>query len=72
MRTSKQVVCDSGIKGYQCKLQYNYVNFEEFKMYSEMYGLHERLGYKSAKSAWQKNPTIQGSSIPSDYKKVKL
>ncbi len=66
----KQVICKSGIKGYQCKLQDNYNSFEEFKSYSEIYNLHTRLGFKTPQSAWKFNPVIQGSVNPSDYKKI--
>jgi hypothetical protein len=46
-------------------------NYEEFKLYAEMYGLVERLGYESAHEAWSENPMISGSVEPGDYKKVK-
>jgi hypothetical protein len=62
----KQVKCKSGLTGWQCRLQKNYTSFEEFKAYSETYGIHQRLGFKSAEEAWDKNPTIQGSTEPSD------
>lgn len=67
----KRVKCKSGIMGYQCKLQDNYNSLEEFEAYSETYGLHKKLGFKSAEKAWIANPTIQGSTNPSDYRKVK-
>ncbi len=66
----KQVICKSGSKGWQTNLQNNYSSFEEFESYSDMYALAERLGYKSAKTAWNKNPLIQGSTNPSDFRKV--
>lgn len=46
-------------------------NYEEFKLYAEMYDLVERLGYESAHEAWAENPMISGSVEPGDYKKVK-
>ena len=52
------------------KLRKQYTDFEEFQDYSEMYGLHERLGFESAKAAWDANPRIQGSTNPSDYRIV--
>ena len=52
------------------KLQKQYQNFEEFERYSETYGLATRLGFASAKEAWDANPKIQGSVNPSDYKIV--
>jgi hypothetical protein len=67
----KIVKCKSGIKGWQCRLQKNYESFEEFKSYSETFGIAERLGFKSPEEAWKKNPIIQGSVIPSDLCVVK-
>jgi hypothetical protein len=67
----KRVRCQSGIEGYQCRLQENYHDFEQFEAYAEMYGLHTRLGYKTIKGAWKSNPVIQGSTIPSDFRRVK-
>ncbi len=31
-----------------------------------MYNIHKRLGFKSMKNAWETNPTICGSTEPSD------
>lgn len=66
-----QVKCKSGMIGWQNKLKKNYSNFEEFESYSECYGIAKRLGFKSAKDAWKKNPIIRGSVIPSDLEVVK-
>ena len=66
-----RVKCKSGIMGWQCNLQDNYADFEDFKMYADLWGLHTRLGYKTPKSAWKANPLIQGSVIPGDFRKVK-
>ena len=66
----KYVICKSGIGGWQGLLRNQYGSFAEFKSFSEMYGLHTRLGYKSPISAWRSNPVVQGSVIPSDYRKV--
>ena len=63
--------CKSGIFGWQSKLRKVYASFAEFKAFDEMYGLHGRLGYKSSKSAWGKNPTVQGSVLPGDFRKVR-
>lgn len=58
--------------GWQCKLQKNYDNsFEQFEGYNETYGIATRLGFKSAQEAWDANPTIQGSTNPSDLRVVK-
>lgn len=67
----KSIKTKSGITGYQCRLQENYSNFEEFESYSRIYNLHKRLGYKFACTAWKTNPIIQGSTNPSDFRKVK-
>jgi hypothetical protein len=55
---------------YICDLRDNYKDFEEFKAYAEIYGLHTRLGYKTPETAWQYNPRIQGGVNPGDFKKV--
>jgi hypothetical protein len=66
----KTVKCSSGLEGWQCKLRDNYANFDEFKSYCDMYNLHIRLGFNTPKLAWGVNPTIQGSTDPSDFKRV--
>ena len=50
------------------KLRRQYSCFEEFREYSETYGLAARLGFKSARAAWAANPTVQGSTDPRDFK----
>ena len=55
---------------WKSKLRKVYANLEEFKAYCEIYNLHTRLGYKTPENAWRYNPMIQGSTNPSDYKKV--
>lgn len=60
----------SGVDGWQDKLQNVYSSFEEFEACSDCYGLSTRLGYKTARQAWDDNPTVQGSVNPSDYCKV--
>lgn len=65
-----RVRCRSGLFGFQCNLQDNYTNFEEFEACANMYGLHTRLGYKTILGAWKSNPVIQGSVIPDDFRKV--
>lgn len=71
----KRVKCDSGLTGWQCRLQENYADcaepFKAFKAYCRIYGNHRRLGYRSMKAAWEANPVIQGSTNPSDYRKVR-
>lgn len=54
------------------KLRKNYDNnYAQFQAYDETYGVAKRLGYRSAKAAWDANPTIQGSTDPRDFKVVK-
>jgi len=67
----KTKICKSGLKGWEAKLQKIYTDFEEFVAYSNVYGIAKRLGFKTAKKAWDKNPTIEGSLNPSDLRVVK-
>lgn len=67
-----KVKCKSGVTGWRNRLRKNYANFEEFEMYSEIYGISRRLGYKSAKTAWRANPMIEGSVNPDDLRKVPI
>ncbi len=67
----KRVRCKSGITGWQDKLHSVYSSFDDFEGYAETYGLHTRLGFRSPTEAWIANPTVQGSVIPSDYRRVK-
>jgi hypothetical protein len=60
----------SNLTGWQLKLRSVYKSFQSFLNWTEMYGIHTRLGYKTPKSAWKHNPTIQGSVNPSDFCKV--
>ena len=53
------------------KLQKNYSSLDEFLAYANIYNLHGRLGYKNPRTAWKKNPMIQWSTNPNDFKKVK-
>lgn len=69
---NKRVKCDSGLTGWQGKLQDQYDSFDEFVHWSQTYGLHTRLGYANAEAAWINNPTVQGSTNPSDYRVVKV
>jgi len=67
----KQVTCNSGPKGWRDRLRKVYSSLEEFVAYDELYGLAERLGFKSAELAWAANPLVEGSVEPSDYRRVK-
>jgi len=65
-----KVKCKSGLMGWRMKLQKLYKTIDEFKYCCEMYSIHTRLGYKTPKTAWLKNPLIEGSVDPSDFRKV--
>jgi len=67
-----KVICKSGLEGWQNRLQENYSSFEEFKAWADCWGIHTRLGYKTIRGAWKANPMVQGSVIPSDFRKVKV
>jgi hypothetical protein len=57
----------SGLQGWQDELQGVYSSFEEFLAYDEMYGLAARLGFQTAREAWEANPFIRGSVNPADF-----
>lgn len=67
----KRIKTNSGVTGWQAKLQKAYSSFEEFAAYCETYGINKRLGFKSVKACWDKNPTIAGSVIPGGLRRVK-
>ncbi len=66
----RQVRCKSGLRGWQDKLQNVYTSLTEFRQWNALYGLAQRLGYRSALAAWRDNPTVRGSVLPSDYCRV--
>lgn len=67
----RHVICKSGLKGWQGRLRKNYESdFELFEAYSEIYAVASRLGFHSAEEAWEANPVIQGSVVPSDFRVV--
>jgi len=63
-----RIKAQSGIDGWRCRLQENYLSLETWEAYSEMYGLASRLEFKSAEVAWHLNPVVEGSVIPSDFR----
>ena len=67
-----KIKCRSGLTGWQCFLQENYDSFEQWKAYSDVYGLAGKLGFKSPFVAWEKNPLLRGSVNPDDFEVVKL
>ena len=64
----KRIICESGLTGYQRRLRKSYTDLEEWKSYSQTYGLAERLGFDTAEEAWEANPIIEGSTNPSDFR----
>jgi hypothetical protein len=66
----RQVRCKSGIMGEKYRLRKPYANFEDFEASSDMYGVASRLGYRSAREAWDANPMIRSSVNPSDLEIV--
>lgn len=58
---------EDGYRIYMSPLQYNYDSFEEFERYSETYSLAKRLGFSSAKEAWDTNPVVTHSTDPNNY-----
>lgn len=71
-RKFKVVRCESGEYGWQARLQDRYESYAQFLEYASVYALHTRLGYKTPRNAWLRNPMVQNSTNPSDYRKVKL
>ena len=68
----RPVKCKSGLMGWQARLRENYDNsFDQWEAYARVYGLTERLGYETPEEAWEANPVIQGSTNPSDFRKVR-
>ncbi len=67
----KTVKCQSGVTGWQDKLRKVYGTLDAFTRWSEVYGIHVRLGYITAKHAWNDDPVIEGSIVPSDLRVVK-
>lgn len=66
------VICNSGQPGERSRLQLRYSSFEEWQAYSDTYGLAARLGCASAAAAWEKNPIIESSVNPDDFRGVWL
>jgi hypothetical protein len=60
------IKCQSGLKGWQARLQEVYADFESFQAYAETYEIHTKLGYKTPVTAWRANPIMQGSVEPGD------
>ena len=67
---TKRVKLKSGSEGERSRLHTRYDNLEDFESYSELYGLHERLGYDTPEEAWEDNPVVESGINPSDFRKV--
>lgn len=65
---NRRVMCKSGLKGWEGRLRDQYRSFSEFEACSMTYGLAFKLGFKTAREAWDANPLVQGSVEPSDYR----
>jgi len=56
---------------WKMRLQDSYDgDFEQWEMYDRTYNLAQRLGFRSAREAWEANPVIQGSVDPADFSVV--
>ena len=66
----QQVVCKSGLSGWRAPLREVYASLRELRAYNSTFGIVRRLGYRSARAAWEANPTIEGSVNPSDLRNV--
>lgn len=62
----------SGIWGWRSRLQVQHDSFENFRCFCDVYNNHIRLGYHSPYAAWEANSVIEGSTNPSDYRKVSV
>lgn len=60
----------TGLSGWQNNLREIYREFREFESCDDVYGNAFRLGYNSAKEAWDANPVIEGTVDPRDYRNV--
>lgn len=63
----KKVKTIHGLIGWQCRLQKNYKDFEEFSNCCSIYDIANRLGFNNHVEAWNLNPIIQSSINPLDF-----
>jgi len=68
MSKFKRIKCRSGLTGEQYHLQSPYADFEEFEYYDGIYNLSSRLGFNTAREAWDANPLVEHSVEPSDFR----
>lgn len=67
----KRIKSRIGNNGWREKLQKVYTSFEEFQWYCEMYAIHKQLGFRTVKRCWDANPTMSGSVVAGELKRVK-
>jgi len=67
----KKIKCESGTTEWKEHLQNVCENFGEFQLYSRLYDITRRLGFKTEEEAWEKNPLIQGSVNPRNFRIAK-
>ncbi len=65
-----RVRTQSGIWGWRSRLRTQYSGFPEFNRNNQYFNLAARLSYETATDAWLANPVIEGSTNPSDYRRV--
>ena len=54
-------------KLWKMRVRNVYKNFEDLKIYDEMFGIAKRCGFKSAEVLWKENPILHGSVYPEDF-----
>lgn len=59
------------MKTWKAKVREVYSSLDELRAYNRIYGVVRRCGARSAKSLWNENPLIGGSTDPRDFGKVK-
>lgn len=66
----RKVKCPSGSNGWQALIQEVYENLADLKSFNAIYGIVKRLGFETTEDLWEKNPMIEGSTKPSDFRIV--
>jgi hypothetical protein len=59
------------MKTWQDPVQEVYSSLEELRAYNRIYNVVKRCGFRSAKSLWEADPIIGGSTDPKDFGIVK-
>lgn len=70
------IICDSGLKGWRDFLCNTYSDFESFLSYNATHGVGRLTGLDDPDEddlleLWERNPLIQGSVEPSDFRVCK-